>query len=555
MTSALPRVIVLWIPDWPIIAFTAEKVSQGHEHADPATAQHPTDPAQPPDPALALISRREVVACSPAARAEGVRAGQREREAQSLCPFLEVHPHDPAVDERHFLRVIAALEKIIPEVEPLRPGLSAMRARGPARYFGSETLAAVAVLKRMDALGLTEARVGVACGTFTATEAARSSITAHGVSTPHERIRVVTEHDTLPFLGRLPVTRACSPDLASTLQGLGIRTLAQFAALPVAAVRERFGPYGEEAYRRATAQPAPHTSANAEVRPRTPPAELDRSIEFESPIDTAEQLAFACRPPVDSMLQALRLARLVCTEVRIELTDDVGVRHERVWAHPRHFDAADVLGRLRWQSAALARDTGRGGAGITRVCLSPVRTDRAASHEPGLWSTEPDARVHHHLQRVQSLVGHAGVTTAELTGGRLSHERVRLIPWGERLTATESPLRRRRAQRSSPWPGQLQAPLPSTVFPHPPSATLTDHASNPVRIDAADLLTAAPVLLSVSSLGVQSKTLAWSSPWPLREQWWRARPTRFRMQLVTETGDAWLLRYEHAAWCIEGSYD
>ena len=554
MATALSRVIAVWVPDWPIHAFLAEMTALQHiETVHPAAGATSDSPLTPDSP-LALLSRQRVVACSPAARAAGVRRGQREREAQSFCPELDTHAHEPEIDERHFLRVLDALEEIIPGVEPLRPGLSAMRARGPARYFGDETLAANAILECMTTLGYHEARVGIACGKFAATEAARASVGAPGITAPRERIHVVPEHDTVPFLGTLPVARACDSELARTLEGLGIHTLAHLSALPAEAVRERFGLQGMAAYRHATAQPAPNTLTADEVTPRIPPVDLVRSIDLEPPVDGTEHLAFACSTLADELMQAMQREALVCTELRIELTDDVGVRHERSWSHPRQFTSADVLGRLRWQSAALTRDAGRGGAGVVRVRFTPLRTDRAASHEPGLWSSEPDARVHHHLQRVQSILGYEAVVTAELTGGRLSHERFRFIPWGTR-PAPSTRVRHRPNLREGPWPGHLKDPLPSTVFPTPLAASLLDAAGEPVRIDAADLLTASPAMLSVAEAAVRSRVAGWSAPWPLREQWWRARPTRFRMQVVAGAGDAWLLLHEHDTWFVEGRYD
>ncbi|HEV2345567.1 MAG TPA: hypothetical protein VGS97_15825, partial [Actinocrinis sp.] len=70
-----PRTLVLWCPDWPVIAAGADLDS----------------PAAILD---GVGARRTVVACSPAARQAGVRRGQRVRDAQRLCPSLTVHPRD-----------------------------------------------------------------------------------------------------------------------------------------------------------------------------------------------------------------------------------------------------------------------------------------------------------------------------------------------------------------------------------------------------------------------------------------------------------------------------
>ncbi|MDI5944002.1 DNA polymerase Y family protein, partial [Micromonospora sp. DH15] len=79
MTEAPVRTLLLWCPDWPVLA--AELVD-----GVPATG------------AVAVLHANRVVACSEAARAEGVRRGLRKREAQGRCPRLTVVDHDPGRD-------------------------------------------------------------------------------------------------------------------------------------------------------------------------------------------------------------------------------------------------------------------------------------------------------------------------------------------------------------------------------------------------------------------------------------------------------------------------
>lgn len=526
------RTLVVWVPDWPVHALLRDDGADGLS----------------PDAPLALIANHLVVACSPAARREGVRTGLREREAQTRCPDLAVYPHDPETDDRRFAPVAAALEQLVPGVEVVRAGLCAMRARGPSRYYDGEAPAGEAVLRLATELGLPDARVGIADGRFAAEQAARAASTDLGVSAPLEGLRIVDPGGSPAFLSPLPVSRAVDAGLAETLQGLGIRTLGALAALPEDAVRQRFGPEGLAAHRRASAFGA---GPGAEVRPRQPVRELSVELSFDTPIDAADQLAFACSALAERFIGGLTEDRLVCTALRIELTDDVGARHEREWAHPRHFTAADTVGRIRWQAASATRETERGGAGVTSVRITPVHTDHAASHEPGLWSTEPDERVHHHLSRAQSRLGHTGVGTVALAGGRLLADRQRFVPWSttrvERATA--------RASASGPWPGALTGPAPSRVFPEPLPAVLLGASGSPVGIDADDLLTEDPVHLRVAATRFDAPVAAWSSPWAVRERWWEEAPARFRLQVQLADGDAWLLIFRTGDWAAEGRYD
>ena len=73
-----------------------------------------------------------------------------------------------------------------------------------------------------------EASVGVADGLFAAVLAARSGL-------------IVPPGGTADFLGPWSVATLARPDLAVTLQRLGVTTLGQFAALPAASVSDRFG--------------------------------------------------------------------------------------------------------------------------------------------------------------------------------------------------------------------------------------------------------------------------------------------------------------------------
>src|SRR5690606_15560167 len=162
--NAPERAIVLWVPDWPIEAYLRTQAREVSEH-------NRVDPQAP----LAIVHDGRVLVCSASARAVGVSRGQRRRDAQAACPGLVLLPADPGRDARAFHAVLSRLEQIVPGVEALRPGLAAVRARGPARFFGGEDPASRALLSALTEIGLTGARAGVADGLFTAERAARAA--------------------------------------------------------------------------------------------------------------------------------------------------------------------------------------------------------------------------------------------------------------------------------------------------------------------------------------------------------------------------------------------
>ena len=453
---------------------------------------------------------------------------------------------------RDFAPVFAKLTDLVPQLEILRPGHVVMRARGPVRYYGGEIQAASALLEFAHDEGLQDARVGIADGKFTAEQAAtlpsemfRGEFREHPL---HAGVRIIEPGKSATFLSALAVSYGTDDKLAALLPGLGIYTLGAFAALPEDAVRARFGPAGVLAHRHARGEDA---ERGAEIHPQRPARDFKTGLDFESPLTGSEQLAFACSSLAEQLSAALAEEHLVCTTIRITLTDDGGARYEREWAHPRFFTPSDMIARIRWQAESLAsRAEPHAGSGVTAVWVVPIRTDHAVSHEPGLWTNGPDERVHHHLSRAQGLLGHSEVGTATLNGGRLLRDRQRFTPWGVAPRSTRA---------LGPWPGVLSDSLPSLVFSPPLRARLLSASQISIGIDTDDLLSADPHSLLVEQHDALDHVRGWSKPWPIRERWWEGRPERFRMQIELSNGDAWLfLGQLHGAetrWFAEGRYD
>lgn len=516
--SAPIRALVVWTPDWPVQAAIREV-------------------ALPADAPIALIEKGVVHACSPAARAEGVRRGLRMREAQSRSATLVVLPYDAALDARAFEPLLAALEAGVPTVQVVRPGIVVARAQGPTRYYGGEREAALAVLGLLEAAGAGDVRVGVADGPFAAEQAARAS-------THRERIRIVPPGTSAAFLAPLPVGLLGLPELAALLTKLGVRTLGGFAALGEAQVRDRFGPEGAVAHRVAAGLDP------RRVVPRIAPADRSRTVAFEPPLDRVDQIAFALRQTAEGFLGALTAERLVCTGLLVTVRGERGETSSRTWLHPRSFTALDVIDRVRWQ----LHGAGSGGeAGLTsavaEVMLEPASLDDAANHEAGLWGGGPDERIHHALSRVQSMLGHAAVLTPTIGGGRLADDRRVLVPWGERAEP-ERPADR-------PWPGRLPGFSPASVFADHPVVQVIDPAGAPVLVDERGALSAPPAGFAPPGRGERLTVAAWAGPWPLEERWWDPASARsvHRLQVTVADGSAWLLCLERDAWWAEARYD
>lgn len=506
-----PRHLVLWLPDWPVRAALG---------------------AAPADEPVAIVQANLVIACSAAARAQGVRRGHRRRLAQSRSPALRLISADPRRDERAFLPVLRLLEDLVPGVQPLRPGLAALRARGVARYYGGEEQAALRLIGALAAQEHPDARAAVADGLFTAEQAARLAAPS----------LIVEPGRSQEFLAPLPVQTLGDDEVTALLQRLGIHTLAEFAALAESDIRDRLGERGARLHALASG------ADSRPLTPQHPEPELAREVVFESPLEHAEQVAFAVRQTADAVTAALAELSQVCTEVRIDLTDDDGAISSRVWMHPTSFEASDLVDRVRWQLESISpSDTASGqgdriAAGIAEVRIVPTRVDDSAHHQPGLFGQGPQQRLHHAVSRVQAMLGHRGVVTPVVAGGRRLADRQLLQPWGDKVLPERD--------ADLPWPGSLPPPYPSEVFSPPRPARVTAADGALPSVDARGELSAPPAWIE------ERQVLSWAGPWPLRERAWDSDHARLaqRFQIVDDAQRAWLVLYENDAWWVEGRY-
>ncbi|MFI6129088.1 DNA polymerase Y family protein [Micromonospora sp. NPDC051141] len=584
--SAPARALLLWCPDWPVLA--AEIVD-----GVPAT-----------DPVVVLHANR-VVACSERARAEGIRRGLRRREAQGRCPQVTVVDHDPGRDARAFEPVVAAVEEVVAGVEVIRPGACATAARGPSRYLGGEEAAAERIVEHVAQSCAVESQVGIADGVFAAGLAAREG-------------RIVPPGGTAAFLATRPVEALGRPALVDLLRRLGVRTLGDFAALPAGDVLARFGFDGALAHRLA---------AGRDDRPlavRQPPADLTVTAEHDEPIDRVDAAAFAARTLAERLHERLAAYGLACTRLGIEAVTAHGQELHRVWRHDGLLTAAAIADRVRWQlDGWLSGSNGRGGArparptaGIIRLRLVPDGVLAQAGLQPGLWG-ETGAereRAHRALNRVQGILGPEAVVTAVLGGGRSPADQVRLVPWGdERVPARPGPpplpalpppgaapsvpstvpasvvapappvpepssvsapapvgsagsgraavragrrTGRARAVSEPPWPGRIPPPAPAVVLPTPLAAEVHDAAGEPVVVSARLAVSAAPARLTVGT-GRPAEISGWAGPWPVDERWWAPAEARrrARFQVCLVDGTALLLAVEGGQWLVEAIYD
>ncbi|MGO9503473.1 MAG: DNA polymerase Y family protein [Streptosporangiaceae bacterium] len=465
-------------------------------------------------------------------------------------------PEAPDADAaREFERVVSVVEEFCPQVEVLRPGVCAIAALGPARYFGGEEQLARKISDAVTGRGFA-CRCGVADGMFAALLAARQE--PSGV--------VVPPGAAAAFLAPLPVAVLAIPELDDVLPRLGLTTLGEFAALPPAEAAGRFGTQGALAHRLARGlDPRP-------LAPRPPTVDFSAEREFDPPAEQSEPVVFAAKALADQMDAVLAVSGLSCVRLQVQVVCENGQEITRLWRHDGLLSALAVAERVRWQldgwragreAGARGRHGGRPGpaskikahnegaevSGITLLRLVPDQLTRAEGRQLGLWGDAiVSDRVARAAVRVQAMLGHGAVTRPVLAGGRSPAEQVMLVPFGDAGAPSLPPDR--------PWPGKIPAPAPATVYPAPRPARITDSAGEPVTITARAQVSGFPARLSADG-GPPLAVTSWAGPWPVTERWWVPDQARrqARFQLVTEDGSAWLAVVQEGCWLIEASYD
>jgi protein ImuB len=506
------RVLVLWMPDWPVtgLGFRVE------------------------EPVVVLHAGR-VAATSQAARAGGVRAGLRRREAEARCPDLIVARRDPVAEARAFEPVVRAVTELVPLVEVTGPGLLSFDARGPTRYYRGEKRLAKLILAATESVlppGTPPARVGIADGRFAATVAARAAA-------------IVPPGEAESFLAPLPVSVLGDNSLADLLGRLGIDTVGGFAGLPRAKIAGRFDPSVQRL----------HDLANGIDAERLTPVSLERevavTVELDPPAEQAEMVAFAARPLAEELLDRLAARGQGAARVRVQLETEHGESSVRCWRGGEDaLSVEEVVERTRWQvDGWLSGPIDRPSAGVSLLRFVADQVVPASGRQLALWGgrTDSDRRALRGLDRLSAMLGPDAVLTPALTGGRSPADRVVLVPWGEPAPASTVSL---------PWPGRHPSPAPALVHPVPLPAVVVDAEGRPVTVSGRGAVSAAPARLSIGSQR-QVAVAGWAGPWTVDERHWAPAERRryARFQVVTAAQTAYLMVVQDGQWSVEATYD
>ncbi len=208
------------------------------------------------------------------AEAFGIHPGMRLGEALARCPRLALVPPDPAGVADLWERLLVRLESVGAAVEPERPGLVCFDARGLLALHGGID----GVLRAAREVLRVPARFGVAPSRFAAVAAATRARSRRPEIIGGGRRAADGGRDVAAaYLAPLPVAllraRPSLAHLPEALERLGVKTLGELAALPVAALADRFGREGLLAHELAS-------GGDSDLRPRPAGEFLREALEL-----------------------------------------------------------------------------------------------------------------------------------------------------------------------------------------------------------------------------------------------------------------------------------
>src|SRR5256714_6284694 len=230
--------------------------------------------ASQPCALLAPDASRRIWQVSPLARRAGAKPGMTVSQAIGLCPALRLCEPDPVHYDERFARLLAALARVSPVVEPAELGLAYVGTDGLEGLYGGPERQVEFVIRVLNAeCGMRNAELQ--CKVVHQREAAlhdpHPDIPHSAFRTPHFRVGwgkgkfvawvaatrakpggafIVHPGEEGEFLASQPVAvLPLDPDAHRRLRQLGLRTLGRLAALPEEAIVSQFGRAGRRWWR------------------------------------------------------------------------------------------------------------------------------------------------------------------------------------------------------------------------------------------------------------------------------------------------------------------
>lgn len=469
-----------------------------------------------------------VVALTPAARRLGVRVGMAAAEARALAPTLRTESLEPEGEQRDLEALAEQLLRISPSVSTLPPDALVAEVRGLSRDPGGERAVLERVRLRLQHLGH-QCRVAIA----------DDPATALALATWSSQDQIVPPGGAAAALAPLPLEALGLPgDELALLQGLGVRTVGAFAALPPASVSGRLGPLGVAAHGMARGSGAPKP-----VPPKATDAELCASQDLIEPISELDALLFilnALLREVSASLASQGKAAIRCV-LRFRL-DGGGEQELSVRLGEPTRDSRRLLSLLRTR---LERFQLAGA--VTGLSVEVPEPVPFTGRQRGLldWHAVGET-LSDVMARLQDQLGEDAVRTARLVSQHRPEAEWRAIPF--RAAATSAP-------RQSAALARVEDPV--AAWEGHPEQTLPERPALLLPLPLAIEVDAAPGLLprAIQLDGRWCLVRQWDGHEVLSGDWWdRPFHREYWRAHLSDGRTAWCYR-EDGRWAIHGWWD
>ncbi len=274
--------------------------------------------------------RGVVAAASYEARAYGLHSGIPLVTASRLCPqaiFIEGDFKRYRDASRRFMAILADFS---PHLEPAGLDEAYLDVTGFESLHGSIKQMAAAIKKRIkDELGLC-ASIGIAGGKVVAKVASDRS--------KPDGLLEVPEGGDRAFLAPLPVSDL--PGVGKrgqlVLKEMGVATIGQLAALPVATLKERFGSYGVTLHNHANGLDDSRVTAPGEAK------SISRETTFGEDVRDEALLMATLRYLGERVGGSLRNQgkRARCVSLKLRYADFTTITRQQTLPHPQDADQA-----------------------------------------------------------------------------------------------------------------------------------------------------------------------------------------------------------------------
>jgi protein ImuB len=422
--------------------------------------------------------------------------------------------HAPVCEQE---KLLALASSFSPLVEDTARGMVVFSIAGLGRLIGTPQQIAAAIARSGADAGM-QANLAISSDPDTAVLAAR-----------HLRgITLIPPGREADRLGGLPVQvfeNAASPEFLATLEGWGVRTLAEFAALPELGLIARFGEEGRRCLQLARGE------TRRSLRALAPPENYQRRVDLDHPQRLLEPLLFVIASLLSELMEMLARQGLAANRVTLGLALAGKSEHRRTLEFPVPVrDSTILLKQLQFDLEAHPPQAAIVGV---EVRLHPVEP-RVLQH--GLFVPQAPApeKLHRTLARLTALLGEGNVGSPHLLD---TH---RPDAFAMRAFAPEA---------AGNWKAPETKAPPRFAFRYYRPALA---AQVRVRMEQ-------PV--SVNSQAVSGNITIATGPWLASGDWWTDAPwNRAEWDIELNSGGLYrvyqtLLEPGRTHWYLEGMYD